>query len=248
MLVADVYAPEKARATALFLPGFPATLGENEVTRALVNNGLTVVCPHYRGTYDSGGRFTPLTAVQTVKQISSAVRQGLILDTKRNTRAPIPPAIVVAVGYSFGAYVLLHAARSLTDLQRVWLFSPALTYGPAPLDSGFQEEGIGFLDYVRRSRPRTYRLGKEEEWRRFYEGDFNAAPGRPSRAEVTVESYFGQKDSSFDAAVLGKNHDPIVRQFFPHARSIKLHQITDGSHGIDTLAAGFRPPALNEAW
>jgi pimeloyl-ACP methyl ester carboxylesterase len=144
------------------------------------------------------------------------------------------------VGYSFGAFVLLHAARDLPDLERAYIFSPALTYGPAMPVSGFREEGFEFLEYVRLSRPHTYRLGSVSTWKRFYEGQLNEPSGRLSKLPITVESFYGQQDGSFDGAILNCNHDAIIRKFLPAAASINLTEVPGGSHGIDTLAEAFR--------
>src|ERR1043166_7497360 len=236
-IMADVFAPpSKGRQeVALFLPGFPATLGENSLTKLLQKTGYTVVFPHYRGTYDSSGEFTPIEAIATAREIMEGLEAGEMRDTKSNYRASLPSKVTVCCGYSFGCFVTLHVAPSLVDVRSVLFFSPALTYGPAEVSSGFRESGLPFLDYVRRSRPLTYRLGAEPVWRNFYEGKMNLVGNEVQRAALTVDCFLGGRDGSFDQALFVKNFKTIVQGAFPAALRIDLHVVKQGEHSIDTL-------------
>jgi pimeloyl-ACP methyl ester carboxylesterase len=236
-IMCDTYEPSNgsAKEVALLLYGFPATIGENAATDFLRANGFLVLQPHYPGTYDSEGAFTPQSAVDMVSLIAEALSHGNVHDVKRNSTRSVPGRISVCVGYSFGCIVALRSLPYLTTLRSLLLVSPAISYGKAEVDSGFEEEGPPFIDYVRRSRPFTYRLGDNTSWDAFYNGAFNRPSGEPPGSLHSVLGLVGSDDSSFDLEVLLRNFDPIVRTYVGRYPGVQLLTVEGAGHSINDL-------------
>lgn len=189
----------ESKGNALILLGMPATIGETALTAVLTSQGWTTFQPHYHGTYDSDGLFSPASAAETVRSVARAVATGEVLDVKSNRARKIAPNISLLAGYSFGAHVAFKTLAEFSDLRVLLLLAPAIAYGDD--STGFSAEGIGFLDYLSRSRPHTYRLADRSEWQGFYSGlDNNFSPRADSMAEpFTVIAYVGSDDNSIDA-------------------------------------------------
>ena len=94
-LCCDVYYNKKKNIDkcALFLYGFPATIGSNNLTEVLVDRGYTVLHPHYYGTYDSMGDFSPQSAFETVKTIVEIVKDSLVKNLKSTLMYKLPNTI-----------------------------------------------------------------------------------------------------------------------------------------------------------
>ena len=153
---------------ALFLYGFPATVGSNKLTELMVDCGYTVLHPHYYGTYDSIGDFTPFSAFDTVKEIVKITRKSTVRNLKSNADYLLPKKISICIGYSFGAFVLKNAVHVLVDLENVLLISPVMSNNPLNRLCWVNENGQDHLDYVIRTRPLTYRIKDKTDWLHEY--------------------------------------------------------------------------------
>ena len=236
-LLVDVYEKSVGQSSrsALFLPGFPATIAENFVTKLLNQMGYCVFFPQYPGTYDSGGSFTPRASIEATKTIVTGVSKGEVENLKNQKTVTVPSKISLVVGYSFGAYI---AARSLPDLPDVNSFlamSPAFSYGPSTPDMGFSEEGMKFLSYVERTRPLTYRLGDGEEWRDFYNGKQNSLQSAKQGSDFEMLVVAGEQDSSIDASVLETGLPDFFKRLGGEPGNSTLLTVADGGHSISTL-------------
>jgi pimeloyl-ACP methyl ester carboxylesterase len=249
-IMCDTYEPSNgpAKEAALLLYGFPATIGENAATELLRASGFLVLQPHYPGTYDSEGTFTPQSAVDMVSTIVEALSHGNVHDVKRDSMRSVPGRISLCVGNSFGCIVALRALSYLSTLRSLLLVSPAISYGKAQVDSGFQEEGPAFIDYVRRSRPFTYRLGDKTPWDAFYSGAFNKPNGEPPGSLRSVLGVVGSEDSSFDIEVLRRNFNSIVRNYVGQYSEVQLLTVEGAGHGINDLVTASTSSKLMEAF
>lgn len=246
-IISDVYTNEAVDyKSCIYFGGLPTTIGNNSLTDELVKRGILVVQPHYPGTYDSAGQFTPRNAVGMVDVIRASVNNGQSLNTKSNEKVVLRD-FDYAVGNSFGAFVALKALRYLPNVERLFLFAPALTYGAAAIRSGFKDEGVRFLEYLKRSRPYTYRLGDMSEWERFFNGELNAAPIDFHESKLKeVIGVVGSNDSSFDLDLLRTNFFEIIRRHSNKEVSVRLIVVEGGGHGIGTLMSSDVIDELNK--
>lgn len=236
-LMCDAYENknETANKVALYLYGFPATIGESPATKLLASQGYLVVQPHYPGTYDSTGKFSPHTASEAVQTVANAFASGVVMDVKKNTSRNVPKNIVVCLAYSFGSIIALRSLSFLPDLRSLLLFSPAITYGEASLPSGFRDKGKQFMKYLRRSRPYTYRLGDDHSWDQLFNGSLNKPVGSSPKSLEYVLGVVGGNDEWFDHAILNRNFEPVIRRYVGDAPKVNLVTIESGNHGIGTL-------------
>src|SRR5579859_2393516 len=91
-IIVDVCEPKSGNTehAAIFLYGFPATISENAATDLLLSCGLTVLQPHYPGTYDSKGHFSPQSAIDMVSELVEALSCGQVYDLKNDSVRAIP--------------------------------------------------------------------------------------------------------------------------------------------------------------
>jgi len=248
-IICDVYEPKSGSTpyAAIFLYGFPATIGENSATDLLLSCGFTVLQPHYSGTYDSDGLFSPQSAIETLQTLIEAMSSGEAYDLKKEFLRTLPTDAVICVGYSFGCMIALRALPYLSCLRTLLLVSPALSYGNAPLRSGFREGGPEFLDYVRRSRPFTYRLAEALFWNELYSGAFNDPTGPPSESLRSIVGLVGRQDPAFDLELLQQNFISVIQRYTNVQADIKLVVVEDGDHRINSLIKDQNKQMLKEA-
>lgn len=235
-LCCDVYYSKEMdiNACALFLYGFPATIGENSLTNLLVEKGYTVLHPHYYGTYDSDGDFTPQAAFMTVKNINEIVKT-MVRDLKRNVMVRIPDKITVCVGYSFGAYVLKHSIEQLNDLKTIMLFSPVMSTNACNDSCWYIENGLEHLNYVIRTRPFTYRIKKMTQWMEYYVNDHDLVNTKTKEAIEHVLWVYGNLDEDMIANKLKSTYIQATKKYLSKSAIAEIVCVENGNHSINSL-------------
>ena len=82
--------PNRDERLAVYFYGFPGSSGKTEPVVKLVDAGYTVIQPHYRGTYDSTGEFSPSTAMGTLREIADIIQKGVLVEIKNGSKVHIP--------------------------------------------------------------------------------------------------------------------------------------------------------------
>lgn len=201
-LAADVYSDgefERTSEAGIYVYGFPGSTGPNPLTRFFTVRGVTMVQPHYFGTYDSAGLFSPGSAITSIDQVADVLSRGGTEDVKAHAPLDLPRNVTTLVGHSFGAFAALRAAKHISTLNTLILMGPAITFGKGTLGCGVHEDGEWQVSYVRRSRPYTYRLSSDDEWFAMYRGDHNPPkdPEETSRL-ARVVGLVGSQDKYFE--------------------------------------------------
>jgi len=220
---------------ALFLYGFPATLGSNSLTEILVNSGYTVLHPHYYGTYDSSGDFTPLSAYRTVEVIGNIVDNGNVLDLKSNKQIQIPTTIDICVAYSFGAFVLKHTLKYMNKVRAILLFSPVMSNNINNKTCWVNIDGQEHLDYVIRTRPYTYRINDLSIWKDQYVNDNVDHVDKLSSSVVKVAWFYGRNDPAIEEELLINKYLMATKNCISETADIEFVCIENGGHEINTL-------------
>src|SRR5829696_8715070 len=134
-IMSDVFLPKVSSSkSALYYYGFPATIGSNELTDLLVLNDVGVIQPHYPGTYDSDGAFTPKNAIKMSKNICEGLNKKIV---NLKTGKPVTLSKVkIIFANSFGCFIALKSIKYFPELEYLFLFAPAITYGNAETSSG----------------------------------------------------------------------------------------------------------------
>lgn len=220
---------------ALFLYGFPATIGSNELTEFLVDRGYTVLHPHYYGTYDSIGDFSPQSAYKTVEVINEIVKNSLVKNLKKNTVYKLPNKISICIGYSFGAYVLRHTIQYLNELEEVLLFSPVMSNNPENKLCWVNENGEEHFNYVMRTRPFTYRIKDKEAWMREYVNDLQEEKRIGVNSIKNVLWLYGKNDDAMIENEIKEKYLDSTKDCISNTANVAIFCVDEGSHGINTL-------------
>lgn len=237
-LCCDVYYNKKKNINkcALFLYGFPATIGSNNLTELLVDKGYTVLHPHYYGTYDSIGDFTPQSSFETVKIITDIVSNSLVRNLKSNSVYKLPDKISICIGYSFGAYVLRHTVQYLKDLEQVFLVSPVMSNNPSNKLCWVNENGQEHLNYVMRTRPFTYRIKDKAAWMKYYVNDMFVDNNPNVNNNIkNVLWFYGKNDDAMLELKIKEKYVYSTQECISCNADVLLYCVDDGDHGINTL-------------
>ncbi|MBD5145620.1 MAG: hypothetical protein HDT21_06925 [Ruminococcus sp.] len=236
-LCCDVYYNKKRNIDkcALFLYGFPATIGSNSLTEVLVDRGYTVLHPHYYGTYDSIGDFSPQSAFETVKTIVDIVKNSLVKNLKSGSMYKLPNTISICVGYSFGAYVLRHSVQYLKDLEEVLLFSPVMSNNPTNKLCWVNENGQKHLNYVINTRPFTYRIKDKDTWIKNYVNDIYVEKKLEENNIKNVLWFYGKNDDAMIENQIKEKYLVSTKECLSLNANVAIYCIDDGDHGINTL-------------
>jgi len=230
-LACDVFIPDDVRPgrLGLYLYGFPGSIGEAAPTRAFLQSGYPVVQPHYPGTYDSAGECSPSTAMEMVRILGNALKGGSLESVKDGSPIVLPHAVTTCVGHSYGCFVALRGAACLEGLRQLILLGPAVAYGPGKV--GLREDGGAHVNYVRRSRPFTYRGLDPTDWAAFYAGAYDGPVGRAPDSLLEIDLRVGADDKYFDTAVLLEHASEVVKEALPGAPEARIKVVADAGHG-----------------
>jgi hypothetical protein len=239
-ITSDVYFPPTdvtPSETGLYTYGFPGSIGVNAVTDFLLQDrDQVVVQPHYAGTYDSAGFFSPVVAIESITTVGIAVAESKAVNIKNNESLLIPPTLTTLVGHSFGCFAALHAAPSLSSLRTLLLLGPAISFGEGPLGCGVKEDGAWQIAYVRRSRPFTYRLAPEDTWLSMYCGDLNEPSDPASSSSIQrVVGMVGTDDKYFNLKLLEERFEQIVRLYVGSDPRVELLMVEGADHAAASL-------------
>lgn len=218
---------------ALVLLGMPATIGESELSNFLNELGFTVLQPHYSGTYDSDGQFTPKTAISSIISCLGSIQLGEVLDVKSGQNRKIPRKITCLIGYSFGAHIAFHVIPEVTP-KTLLLISPAISYGSD--DTGFKSEGVSFYGYMQKSRPKTYRMGPISDWHSLFSAQLNTFP-KATNLSLKIVTVVGAGDPSIDRVKLEQGLRNLTEYNLPGSSTLETIVAPQGAHSIRSILA-----------
>ena len=252
-LAGDVFYPDpdvgpRPSSAGVFVYGFPAFVGPNAVTALMVQRGMMAVQPHYLGSYDSDGIYSPISLLDTCRVAGELFQQGHVTQSRDGKRFDIPSQIDVFVGHSFGCLVALRGIRFLPSIRRLVLMAPAVHYSRSNPDFGLHENGPEHLEYVRRSHPHTYRLAPATEWHELLTGKDGLPRHQythPSLEEVVA--IVGEKDKYFDREALRSNLPVIVEAYCGSRARFSFHVVREAAHPVDDLVPAMAKMGLDRS-
>jgi len=235
-IMCENYIYDKAQlpiGSCIFLSGFPATPGENSLITSLVKKNIHVCNPQYPGTYDSDGHFNLESCIKSVEKINKATQADHIRNLKNSKIMTLPNHFHYMVGYSFGAFIALNSLQFFSSLKTLFLVSPVLSYGPSLESCGYSET-YDFIEYVKKTRPHTYRFDNFDTWKGLYNGVYNLTPSVKNTSLENVICIIGEEDD-FDLEKFAENHEKIITRFTANKINVKLIRVANGSHSINSL-------------
>ena len=242
-LAADVYY-DKQRKTfsgvGMFLFGFPAFPGANIAIQKMTEAGLVVINPHWFGTYDSEGLFSPDSMVDTIRKCGQLVSRGYLTNAKNGACFEVPAHWSAIVGHSFGCAAALRSSGSLPHLENLILLAPTAHYGTGDRDFGVREDGLAQLEYVRTTHPYTYRISPSSTWVEMLTGKDRGKPkGAPPRRAVIV---FGSDDTYFDTRIAQMRMADLVHEYTGY-KETKVVVLPGKGHSLVDLVSN--PPLFD---
>lgn len=238
-LAGDVFYPTAAgcspTGSGLFLYGLPAFIGQNEVTYSLIKANLVSIQPHYVGTYDSAGAYSPASVLETCKLTQALCSNGGVRQTTKNNAFFALPPLRIAVGHSFGSLAVLRAARVLTTVTQIVLLAPTVHYRKKDPDYGNRADGFAILQSIRQAHPYTYRLAPDSEWDELMSGNdpLPEAVDHPTLRSVTA--IVGDEDPYLSWEPLEATLPSVVRAYCGMRASLKIVRVPKAGHVLADL-------------
>jgi hypothetical protein len=238
-LAGDVYYPHpntgiKPKTAGMYLFGFPSFIGPIEVTTALVADGLLSFQPHYYGSYDSDGLFSPNSVVETSKTSQALFDRGYITRMPDGSKFELPEKLEILIGHSFGCFAAIRAVPFLKTLKVLVLLAPTIHYSRTNPDFGVDEDGVAQIESVRISNPKTYRLASAEEWRvpMLGQDPIPNLGNHPTLEEVVV--VVGENDKYFDLKALRANLPLLIRGYCGEKTEYTFLTLPGVAHAINS--------------
>lgn len=229
----QVFLPQGSqRATLVYVAGFPYATGENTIIRWAVSKGFVVCFPQAPGTYDSSGRFSAGNYAKLLHQCIQDVNGEGLAGARANS-TPIKLAPVAGlVSHSFGTLAATRVFCAFPSLEFLLMFAPLLDYSPSGSDVGVREDLSTQYDYVRHSRPHTFRLTRKDL---FLADAHQHVAATPRTSNSLVHAFAGELDPDLDVEVLSNGFDKWSQDTFGSKVKARLHITPSGRHSISSI-------------
>lgn len=238
-LCLELYKPDSESCRglmAVYLYGFPGSSGKTEPVLRLVDAGYTVIQPHYRGTYDSIGEFSPITSISLLAEIESIIRSGELIEVKSNNIVRVPTNIDFVVGHSFGCFPALKGCGALIGVTKLLLLGPQIAFDVSESGVGSTEDGLEHFLYVERSRPLTYRLSDwSEGWKQLYDAKLDDMNSSVTSSLSSVMLVVGRNDKYFDVDLIARNGSDLVKKSLNGNYNVLINIVEHAGHGPSGL-------------
>jgi len=166
----DVLFPQKYSGVVLvYLSGFPTLPKESIFTKACQKNGITVIMPHYYGSWLSGGKFIPQNLIKTVKDTILFASKGKSTEQYNLEEKKWKVSSIILGGGSFGALIALKAAQDL-NIKKIILSAPLIDVSNQGKMRN-EENLLHSLDFSRRVFKNVYRGVESKSWDNFFSGN-----------------------------------------------------------------------------
>ncbi len=226
--------PSLDRPLAIFLPGLPDFCGPTALTSALVREGVAVLQPHFAGTYDSDGLFSPEGCRITLRETSHAITDGNLVPVGSKSPLAVAPTVTSLIGHSFGGITALRYFNEFRDLHALIFTSAALHYSHEDPDYGLAEDGMEIYESLHASNPRTYRPAPISEWECILRG-LDQLPNRPLGTVHCVRVIYGENDKYFDINVARRNVPELISAYAHTIAGLTIEVVQGAGHYLPEL-------------
>lgn len=229
----QVFLPQgPQRATLVYVAGLPYSTGENTIIRWALSKGFAVVFPQAPGTYDSDGRFSVASYARLLRLSIEDVNGGRLKGAR-----PDGPYIKLApvtglISHSFGTLTATRVFCQLQNLELLLMFSPLLDYTNFDIDVGVRENLSEQYDYVKYSRPHTFRLTRKEL---FIADAYQRVSVSSRNPSSRICAFAGAKDSDLDTIALANGFEKWAQRTFGDAIDARIHITASGGHSISSI-------------
>jgi pimeloyl-ACP methyl ester carboxylesterase len=168
-IVAEVALPEHQTGRVVILAiGAPSGSSKKERIEFLTSQGLTVVYPRYRGTWESGGWFLAKSPAEDIRDVAQELAKAKsCINLSTQTPVTLKVKEVILFGWSFGGPAVL-LNTDLPLVSKVIAVSPVIDWSVDGPDEPFSE----FVRYSREGFMGAYRVQRAQDWNKLVKTNF----------------------------------------------------------------------------
>ncbi len=140
---------EEPSDTILFLEGFPSSGSHNEMIKFLYDQGYNIFVPHYRGTYQSKGKFLSKNIVKDFVEFVREMKKEEATNLWDMSKVNFKIKDLIIIGGSFSGAVCCGLASEI-EFNKMILFAPVLDFRRLN-EKGDEENPNQLMPFVKRA-------------------------------------------------------------------------------------------------
>ncbi|NBD28389.1 alpha/beta hydrolase family protein [Paenibacillus glycinis] len=219
-ILGDLFLPDPDKDNGVgivWCPGLPNTPITEDMSIPLSNAGFTVLQTRYPGSWQSYGKFGPISSIQGAIRGLELLSRGKTLDLATEMEVQWSTNRLILAGSSYGGGVAA-CAFGLTDLaDAAVLFCPLLEPAKQNADITQPESDLNtLLPYLMRCHENVFREIDENEWSDFLSG----------RSPLNPPSYVDQLINRRMLLIHGKD-DETIRYYHTERFYNTLHEASE---------------------
>ncbi len=208
--------------TILYLEGFPSSGSHKKEIEFLYRKGYNIFVPHYKGTYQSRGKFLGGNIVYELKEFLDKLKMGSVINLWDMSEVNFKIKRLILFGGSFSGAICC-GLSTLTKFDKIVLFAPVLDYLRLN-EKGDEQDPDHMIPFVKRAYENLFRF------------DFDKIVERMSKFKECSPNYYLNKLKT-PVLIL---HDPtdktvsirMAKEFEKKLPNIKLIESSEG-HKMD---------------
>ncbi len=230
-IVYDLYLPEQGNGkVVLYVPGLPGHPRKSNLAETFAGNGFTFFEMRFPGTWESDGKFSMNTCVESLEEAYAFIRNGSAIELRREAEKKWNCDEVIFMGSSFGGGVIL-SSKIKVPLTLV-LMAPVTSLGTlknslVPLSSG--EDDLFHL--LKKGYTNVYRGLTNKDWQNFLHGKTLINP------EANLDNLKNKKliflQGSSDTVIKSDDTNEFVKKLKIVGIQVKMLMIPGAGHGRD---------------
>ncbi len=147
---------EKASDTILYLEGFPSSGSHKSEIEFLYEKGYNVFVPHYKGTYQSRGKFLEGNIVHEMKSFVDEIKKETAVSLWDMSKVKFKIKRLILLGGSFSGAVCC-GLSTLVNFDKIVLFAPVLDYSRLN-EKGDEQDQNQVIPFVKRAYENLFRF------------------------------------------------------------------------------------------
>jgi alpha/beta superfamily hydrolase len=192
--------PSNPKGFAIHLAGLPNNPEPIPgITQFLVEQGLSVLQPHYNGSHDSDGIFDPSLSHQCVEFWLNALDCNKAIDVRSQQKIQISRHdLRILSCHSFGTFVGMNALCSGLVARKAVFFAPMFSFGSKASDYGLRLNLKAHGKYIAAAYPLTFRTSSASVLPDFY-GTSHESKVVDSPCKTSCFFVAGEEDPGVDS-------------------------------------------------
>jgi len=221
----------------IYLSGFPTLPKENLFTKYCQEKGITIIMPHYYGSWLSDGNFTPNNLIKTANDVIKIAKKGKAIEQYNFVEKKWKINSIILGGGSFGGLIALLSAQ-VNNINKIFLSAPLIDLKSQGIF--YREENLMHsLEFARRIYKNVYRGIEQKLWNDFFTNKLSKTSINYNKLnEKNILIIHGEKDNTINIKHSVK--------FASKLKNVKLIKLKNADHRIwDTINKNKLNQAVN---